>query len=86
VEELGKKARDMAVTAGCSLGKVVYLSDRPPAAGGGGGSSHNRPQMRMAAMAMDAEESFMGNNAPTPIMDGGVESVYDSFYGVYDLA
>lgn len=82
VEELGRKAKDMAGAAGCSLGKVIYLSDRVPAAGGGGGGFAK--SARMAPMM--AMESDAGLSSPTPIMNGGDDTVYDTFYGIYELA
>jgi len=86
VEELGRKAKDIAGAAGCSLGKVMYLSDRIPAAGGGGGGGGGGGFAKSARMApMMAMESDAGFSSPTPIMNGGDDTVYDTFYGIYEL-
>lgn len=85
VKQLGSKAQDMARAAGCSLGKLIFLSDRPPRGESGGeyGGNHHKMARSMPMMAMaDAEMS----GPATPIHEGSGQEVRDTFYGIYELA
>ena len=63
IEEIKEEAQRVAIAAGCTIGKLSYLSDRPVSGGSGStGNTHHFAKARMYSMA--AAESDMA----TPIM------------------